>query len=104
MKFKLKETTVQVREATLRVRELTHAERTQWVKESTEDRYRGPALLVSMGSVPPIPEEEVGAMPAEVVEKLTAAIMQLSGMTTEKQPDAGGAVPVPAVSGVGSAA
>jgi hypothetical protein len=104
-KFRLKETTVNIRENAIRVRELTHAERLRWVKEAGEDHFRGPGLLVSLGAVnPAFTEEEVGELPADVVTELTTAIMKLSGMSIEKQPDARGDVPVPTLSGVRSAA
>lgn len=100
MKFKMKETTVKVRGEDIRVRELTHAERHEWVKLAQEDRFRGPALLVSFGTIEPkVTEAEAGDWPAEVVTALTDEIMALSGMKREKEPDARGAIPVPANSG-----
>lgn len=106
MKFKLKEAMVDVRGEKVRVRELTHAERLQWVREATDDRYRGPSLLVSLGALEPkLTEEEVGDLPADVVETLSQEVMRLSGMNTaKKEPDAGGVVPLPTRSGVGDGA
>jgi hypothetical protein len=103
--FKLKETTVTVRGVSVRVREITHAERLQWVKVAQEDRFRGPALLVSLGALDPtMTEDEAGSAPADVVEELSLAIMKMSGMKTEKESNAGGAVQVPSESGVGNPA
>ena len=101
-RFKLKEATVTVRGDMILVREITHAERLQWVKTSQEDHFRGPALLVSLGALDPkVTEDEVGEMPADVVQALTDKIMELSGLSKAKQqPDAGGAVPVPSESSV----
>ncbi len=82
-RFKLKETDVTVRGEAFVVRELTHAERSQWVKEASADQYRGPALLISLGSVKPkVTEDEAGSFPSDVVETLFQSIMELSGMKT----------------------
>jgi hypothetical protein len=77
---------VKVREETIRIRELTHAERLQWVKEATDDRFRGPSLLISLGVVEPATtEEEAGDWPADVVTTVSDAIMQISNMNTKKE-------------------
>ncbi len=85
MKFKLKESVVTVRDEEIRIRELTHAERLQWVKAATEDRFRGPSLLLSFGVVPTITEAEADALPADVVTDVSTAIMELSNMATKKE-------------------
>ncbi len=86
-KFKLKEDVVTVRDETIRIRELTHAERLQWVKAATDDRWRGPSLLVSLGVVEPaITEDEAGAWPADVITEVSNAIMKLSNMQTKEDP------------------
>ena len=107
MKFKLKETTVEVRGESVRVREMTHAERLQWVQVATEDRWAGPALLLSLCILDPkMTEEEAGALPGEVVQVISNAVMKLSGLAVtekekaEKESDARGAVPVSSESGV----
>lgn len=80
-RFKLKETTVTVRGESFVVRELTHAERSQWVKEATADQFRGPALLVSLGAVnPKVTEVEANDFPSDVVTEVFNAIMAISGM------------------------
>ncbi len=108
MKFKLKEATVAVREESIRVRELTHGERIKWVKTVGEDQMRGPACIVALGALEPkLTEEEVGELPADVVSAVVEKIMELSGMLRkpdQKEPNAGGAVSVPARSGAGSSA
>lgn len=84
MKFKLKEATVTVRDETINIRELTHAERLQWIKEATEDRYRGPALLISLG-VKGVSVEEAGTWPADIVTEVSNKIMALSNMNAKKE-------------------
>jgi hypothetical protein len=92
-KFKLKETTVTVRDEAFVVRELTHAERSQWVKAAQVDQYRGPSLLISLGAVNPrVTEDEADAYPSDVVSELALTIMKLSGLAregAEKKSDAG---------------
>ncbi len=86
MKFKLKEDVVTVRDEAIRIRELTHAERLQWVKTATEDRFRGPSLLISFGVVEPLTTEaEAGEWPADVVTAVSNAIMELSKMNAKKE-------------------
>lgn len=88
MKFKLKEDVVTVRDETIHIRELTHAERLQWVKFATDDRFRGPSLLVSLGVTEPVTtEDEAGTWPADVVTTVSNAIMALSNMNTKKEED-----------------
>lgn len=85
MKFKLKEDVVTVRDETIHIRELTHAERLQWVKIATDDRYRGPSLLVSLGVTDPkTTEEDAGTWPADVVTTVSDAVMKLSNMNAKK--------------------
>jgi hypothetical protein len=87
MKFKLKEDVVTVREESIRIRELTHGERLRWVKIATDDRFRGPSLLVSLGVTDPkLTEEEAGEWPADVVTAVSDAIMALSNMKTKAEP------------------
>jgi hypothetical protein len=104
-KFKLKESTVVVRDEKVRVRELTHGERLQWIRGTTDDRFRGPALLLSFATLEPkFTEEEVGELPADVVTAVSSEILKLSGMVeAKKEPNARGDVPVPPLSGDGSA-
>jgi hypothetical protein len=109
MKFKLKETSVAVRGESVRVRELTHAERLRWVQVATEDRFRGPALLISICALDPkMKEEEVGELPGDVVQLLANEIMKLSGLATgekvEKEAGARGAVSMSGESGAGDSA
>ncbi len=86
MKFKLKEDVVTVRDETIRIRELTHAERLQWVKIATDDRFRGPSLLISLGATDPkVTEDEAGTWPADVVTSVSNAIMEISNMSTKKE-------------------
>jgi hypothetical protein len=86
MKFKLKEDVVTVRDETIRIRELTHAERLQWVKAATEDRYRGPSLLISLSVTDPaVTEDEAGTWPADVVTTVSDAIMKISNMNQKKE-------------------
>lgn len=103
-KFKLKETTLDIRGSKVRVRELTQSERHKFFKEVSDDKFRAPAVLVSLGLVEPkMTEEEVADEPGDVIQILTDAIMNLSGMKSEKEPDARGAVSMPAISGDGTA-
>lgn len=93
-KFKLKETTVTARDEAFVVRELTHAERSQWVRDAQTDTMRGPALLISLGTVnPKVTEEEANGYPNDVVEALFNEIMKISGMLRkegdEKKSNAG---------------
>jgi hypothetical protein len=110
MKFMLKEATMEVREQTVRVRELTHSERLQWVRAISEDKFRGPQLLVSLGSLEPkFSEEEAGDLPSDVVQAIVDKVLNLSGLdkkgtTDSKQTDAGAAVPLQTSSGVGQTA
>jgi hypothetical protein len=86
MKFKLKEDVVTVRDETIHIRELTHAERLQWVKHATEDRFRGPALLISLGVTDPaVTEDDAGTWPADVVTTVSDAIMKISNMNAKKE-------------------
>lgn len=86
MKFKLKEDVVTVRDESIHIRELTHAERLQWVKIATDDRWRGPSLLVSLGVTDPATtEDEAGTWPADVVTAVSNAIMEISNMNTKKE-------------------
>jgi|SRR5580698_10665422 hypothetical protein len=103
--FKLKETTMTIRDQELRVKELTHAERLQWMQIAQADRLDGPAMLVVLGviSEPPLTKEEVQGWPGEVVTEVSAKVMELSGMNRQKEPNTRGAVPVPANSGDGAA-
>ncbi len=93
-RFKLKETTVKVRGESFTVRELTHAERSQWVKDAQADNMRGPALLISLGAVDPkVTADEVDEFPSDVVQDLFTAVMEISGMSRkedgEKKSNAG---------------
>src|SRR5437879_1014217 len=103
-KFKLQEATLQVRGNAVRVRELTQSERLKFFKEVSEDKFRGPSLLVSLGLVEPkMTEAEVAEEPGYVVQMIADEIMKLSGMaSTEKESNARGAVSMPAVSGDGT--
>lgn len=112
-RFKLKETTITVRDEKVTVRELTQAERVQWVKAGNEDKFRGPGLLVSLGCVDPkLTEEEANTLPTEVVSTISTAVMKISGFIKEvekeekgqKESNAGGDVPVSSQSGVGDPA
>lgn len=109
-KFKLKEATVTVRDEEVRIRELTHAERLEWFKVLAEDRTRSLASLVSLGALDPTyTEEEAGALPGEVCTLLYNEVLKLSNLAKvepepEKKADAGGAVSLPAGSGVASPA
>jgi len=86
MNFKLKEDVVTVRDESIRIRELTHAKRLEWVKAATEDRFRGPSLLISLGVIePPTTEDEAGQWPADVVTVVSDAIMALSNMNPKKE-------------------
>ncbi len=86
MKFKLKEDVVTVREQEIRIRELTHAERLQWVKIATDDRWRGPSLLISLGvTEPAVTEDEASSWPADVVTTVSEAIMTISNMNAKKE-------------------
>jgi hypothetical protein len=86
MKFKLKEDVVTVRDESIKIRELTHAERLQWVKIATDDRFRGPSLLISLGvTEPKITEDEAGEWPADIVTTVSNAIMEISNMKTKKE-------------------
>ncbi len=88
MKFKLKEDVVTVRDESIHIKELTHAERLQWVKSATDDRFRGPSLLISLGVTDPkTTEEEANTWPAEVVTLVSDAIMELSNMKTKRKED-----------------
>lgn len=106
-KFKLKETSVEVRGEKVRVRELTHGERLQWIRAVQEDRFRGPALIISLATLEPkMTEEEVSELPADVAQVLAEAAMKISNLIKDeakKEPDAGGDVSVPSRSGVRSA-
>lgn len=86
MKFKLKETEIMIRNETVRIRELSHAERLQWVKDATKDRFRGPALLISLGSIDPkFDEKTAGELPSDVVSVLSDAILVHSNMSVKKK-------------------
>lgn len=86
MKFKLKEDVVTVRDESIKIRELTHAERLQWVKAATDDRFRGPSLLISLGVIEPkVTEDEAGDWPADVVGVVSDAIMTLSNMKAKEE-------------------
>jgi len=92
-RFKLQEATLEVRGESFVVRELTHSERTQWLKAAREDQESAPALLVSFGCVKPAQTvEAVGEMPGAMVAPLFNAILKISGLTTgedgEKKSDA----------------
>lgn len=92
-RFKLKETTLEVRDEQFVVRELTHAERTQWLKAARDDQESAPALLLSFGCVKPAQTiESVGEMPGAMVAPLFKAILEISGLTNtedgEKKSDA----------------
>jgi hypothetical protein len=108
MKFKLKETAVDLEDGqSVLVRELTYGERVQWIKAGTEDRFRGPPVIIAAGSIKPkFTEEEVVAMPKYATDALVNAILKLSGVVLEetpdkKEPDARGVVPMSAESGAG---
>lgn len=93
-KFKLKEVTLTIRDMEVRVRELTQKERNDFVHRAADDRFRGPAILASLGCVDPqMTEEEWADEPSEVVEAVVSQVMELSGMKKkegdpEKEPDA----------------
>ena len=107
-RFKLKETSVEVRDEKIRVRELTHGERLKWIRAVQEDRFRGPALIISLSVIEPkMTEDEVSELPADVVQVLAEASMKISNLLKDddkKEPDARGAVPMSAGSGVKSPA
>lgn len=95
-KFELKTRTFQVRGQDVTVRELTQAQRNTFTEMVQADRYRGPALLVSLGLVfPVLTEEEAKEEPADAMQEIVSAIMDLSNMgaknggSPEKEPDAG---------------
>lgn len=94
-KFKLKEKALTIRDMEVRVRELTHGERGKFAAEASKDSYRGPSLIAAMGAVEPKQtEEEWAGEPADVVQAVVDAILELSGMKSkegapQKEPDAG---------------
>ena len=56
------------------------------MKAATDDRFRGPSLLVSIGVTdPPVTEDEAGTWPADVVTTVSDAIMKISNMNTKKE-------------------
>lgn len=80
-RFKLKETTFNVRDQEVTVRELTQAQRAQFSKDSTADKFRAPALIASLGLVTPaMSEKEIGDEPSDVVTAIVEEIMILSGL------------------------
>lgn len=80
-RFALKESTLTIREQSVRVRELTQGERSELVKVVTEDKFRGPAFLVSVGCIDPkFSEEEARQEPADVIKEIADTIRDLSGM------------------------
>lgn len=80
-KFALKETMLSIRDAQVRVRELTQGERTRMAEAVTVDKFRGPAMVVSLGCIDPkFTEEEAANESAEVISTISAEIMKLSGM------------------------
>lgn len=84
-RFELKTKTVTVRDQNVVVRELTQAERSEFVKQVTDDKFRAPALLVSLASTDPkMTEAEAAEEPAEVITLLASEIMTLSGMDAEE--------------------
>lgn len=95
-RFPLKERKVTIRDTEVVVRELTRGERNDFSKAVADDKYRGPGLIASMGTVDPkMNEDEANAMPSEVIEDIVREIMDLSGMKTgtkkdaeQKEPDA----------------
>jgi hypothetical protein len=108
MKFKLKETTVELEDGqSVLVHEMTYGERVQWIKAATEDRFRGPPVIIAAGSIKPkFTEEEVSAMPKYATDALVKAILKLSEVVLEETPDkkesdARAAVPMSAESGAG---
>jgi hypothetical protein len=85
MKFKLKEATITVRDEQITVRELTHGQRSEWVKVAEADRYNGPLMLVSLGCVAPtFTKEEALELPSDVVETIVAKVLEISGMGPKK--------------------
>lgn len=96
-KFTVKETSINVRGIDVKIRELTHKERTDYIK-GAEDKYSLPSRLVALGAVDPkMSEDDWSEEPAEVLDVLSSKIAELSGLgakkaTTEKEPDAGAAV------------
>lgn len=100
IKFSLKETTIKVRDQDVRIRELTHKERTDYIKNGTEDKFRLPAMLASLGVIDPkMTEEEWQEEPADVLDILSQEVAKMSGLGSkkdakQKEPDAGSAVSV----------
>lgn len=96
-KFTLKETTTEIRGVKVSIRELTHKERTNYIKEGEGDKFRLPALLISLGATDPkMTEAEWAEEPAEVLDELSQKIATLSGLgkkeVKQKESDAGAAV------------
>lgn len=91
-KFKLKESTIDVRGTPVTVRELTQEQRNAFSLAVSADKNRGPAFVAAAGTVdPPLTEEEALQEPGGVVEALVDEILKLSGMkkdTPEKEPNA----------------
>lgn len=87
-KFIFIEKTLTIRDKEVRVRELTHFERIQFASLSQEDRFAGPAMIASFGTVDPKQsQEEWAAEPTEVIDAVVDAILILSKMKKEKGTD-----------------
>lgn len=80
-RFKLKETTLTIRDMEVRVRELTQSERNAFTEAATKDKFLLPATLASLGvTEPKMTVEEWSEEPSAVVEEIVNAVMKLSGM------------------------
>lgn len=90
-RFVLKEKTFKIRDMEVTVRELTQKQRNEFTTKVNEDRFQGPAILASLGTVSPaMTVDEAAEEPAEVIEEIVAEIMALSGMgKQQKKADAG---------------
>lgn len=85
-KFALQESVITIRGQSVRVRELTHGERGEIAKGIGQDKFRGPALFVSKGSVEPtFTEEEAANEPADVMNAIAHEVMRLSGMLKDEK-------------------
>lgn len=89
----LKETTIPVRGKDVKIRELTHKERTAYIKEGGADKFRLPAMMASLGSLDPkMTEADWTEEPADIIDIVSQAVGELSGLvgkvTTSKKAQA----------------
>lgn len=98
-KFKLKETSLTIRDTEVRVRELTQKERRELSDRIDADKFMGPAIIAELGVLDPkMTAVEWHDESPEVLQLLTDEIMKLSQMNSktdkdgkvapEKEPDA----------------